>query len=144
MNAISIYPSKELLRLRFNIQENNCTFCNTSIETTDHLFYYCVTVQSFWTELQNWIKNVFPSTPVMFTRDDITFGVLMDKKKEEFCINVILCIAKFCIHKSKCQKCSPSFSYFKNDLKLYIQSLKLMNGPKAMKLYSYLNEIQLD
>lgn len=140
----NIYPSKELLRLRFNIQENNCTFCNADIETTDHLFYYCNTVQSFWVNLQNWIKKAFPSSPTNLTRDNITFGVLMNNKKEELCFNVVLCLAKFCIHKSKCQKCPHSFSFFKNEFKLYLKSLERMKGLKAMTLYSYLCEIPLD
>lgn len=139
-----IYPSKELLRLRFNIQENNCTFCNSNIGKTDHLFFYCITVQSFWKDLQKWVKTIFPSSPTSFTRDHITFGVFLNNKQEELCINVILCIAKVCIHKSKYQKCPPNFSFFKNDLKLYIKSLEQMKGPKAIKLYSCICDIPLD
>lgn len=139
-----IYPSKELLRLRFNVQDNSCTFCNTDIETTDHLFFSCCMVQMFWTQLQNWLKEIFPSSMYHFTRDDITFGVLVNNKKEELCINVILCIAKFCIHKRKCQKYPPNFSVFKNELKLYIKSLKCMKRPNAVKLHSYLCDISLD
>ena len=37
----NIYPSKELLRLRFNIDDNVCTFCENDIETTDHIFFSC-------------------------------------------------------------------------------------------------------
>ena len=38
------------------IQSDLCTFCNTSAETIDHLFFYCVYSHAFWEEFESyWI-----------------------------------------------------------------------------------------
>ena len=38
------------------IQSDLCTFCNTSAETIDHLFFYCVYSRAFWEEFESyWI-----------------------------------------------------------------------------------------
>ena len=38
------------------IQSDLCTFCNTDVETTDHLFFYCVYSRAFWEEFESyWI-----------------------------------------------------------------------------------------
>lgn len=38
------------------IQSDLCTFCNTSAETIDHLFFYCVHSHAFWEEFESyWI-----------------------------------------------------------------------------------------
>lgn len=53
----NIYPSNELLRLRFNVNHNNCCFCDNEIETTDHLFFHCVYSATFWEDLQDWLST---------------------------------------------------------------------------------------
>lgn len=61
----NIYPSKELLRLRFNIDDNVCTFCENDTETTDHVFFSCGVIQIFWSNLHKWIKQklaLFPTS----------------------------------------------------------------------------------
>ena len=55
-----VYPSSEFLRNRFNLDHNNCLFCEENIETTDHLFYECKFVDVFWNDLYDWL---FPKVP---------------------------------------------------------------------------------
>lgn len=52
-----IYPTNEYLRLRFNFDMNNCVFCEEEIESLEHLFFYCESVKSFWSELQSWLQS---------------------------------------------------------------------------------------
>ena len=48
----NIYLSGELLRKRFGIDHNNCTFSNNDIETTEHLFVDCIYAATFWADFQ--------------------------------------------------------------------------------------------
>lgn len=41
----NIYPSKDLLNLCFGINDNECTFCEKDVETTDHVFFSCNVIQ---------------------------------------------------------------------------------------------------
>uniref|UniRef100_A0A3B5KZJ8 Reverse transcriptase zinc-binding domain-containing protein n=1 Tax=Xiphophorus couchianus TaxID=32473 RepID=A0A3B5KZJ8_9TELE len=52
----AIYPSKELLRNGFNIDDNKCSFCERDIETIDHIFYECNQTKTFWNCLERWIS----------------------------------------------------------------------------------------
>ena len=36
------------------IQSDLCTFCNTGVETIDHLFFYCVYSRAFWEEFESY------------------------------------------------------------------------------------------
>ena len=122
----NIYPSKELLRLRFNIGDNLCTFCENDIETTDHIFFSCDIIQTFWVDIHNWIKLKIVLFPAAISRDDVTFGMNLQNKYDELCCNLILCLAKFFIHKNRVVKSSLKFIVFMNEFKLYMKSLKLV------------------
>ena len=50
-----IYPSKEFLRQRFNLDENVCASCKEDIETTEHLFVSCKYSNTFWDNLHFWL-----------------------------------------------------------------------------------------
>lgn len=50
--------------MRFGIDHNNCAFRETDIETTDHLFFHCISSGTLWEDLQDW-----PSTKVQLTTE---------------------------------------------------------------------------
>ena len=134
----NIYPSKELLRLRFNIGDNMCTFCENEIETTDHIFFSCDAIQTFWNNLHKFIKRKIVSFPSSISKDNVTFGMILKNKNDELCCNVILCLANFFIHKNRILKSSPKFCVFMNEFKMYLKSLKLITTIKAQNLYDLL------
>ena len=69
----NIYPSNELLKMRFGIDHNNCAFCETEIETTDHLFFHCIYSGTLWEDLQDWLSTKIQLTPLK--RENVVFGV---------------------------------------------------------------------
>lgn len=52
-----IYPDKEFLRIRFNIDSYTCQICNDDIENVEQLFFQCNLVNWFWIGVHNWIKQ---------------------------------------------------------------------------------------
>lgn len=79
-----MYSSNEsMLRRRFNVDQNNCSFCDTEIEITDHLFFHCMYSMTFWEDLQDWLstKNDFLD---FLTRENIVFVINMKDIKSDF------------------------------------------------------------
>ncbi len=50
-----------------------------------------------------------------------------------FCINLLLFIGKFYVHKCKYTKCKPHFDIFKQDLKLYLNTISMSVNKKSFK-----------
>jgi len=137
-----VYPSSEFLRQRFNFEENACTFCQVDIETTDHLFFSCVSSNIFWENMSYWLESKIQSLPT-FARKHIMFGILLNEKRNEFLVNVMLILGKFFIHKSKCMKTKPYFSVFKKELICnFFPALECGYGygTRAVKMAEKLNE----
>ncbi len=57
-----IYPCTEFLGHRFNLDCNECTFCEADIESLEHLFYLCKFSEELWDEFYAWLslKYVIP------------------------------------------------------------------------------------
>lgn len=132
-----IYPTKEFLRLKFNFDTNDCVFCEKSIETLEHVFFWCDSVHFFWSEMQNWLcsKDVEFSP---FNVKVVRFGIFHENKELEFFLNSLICFGRFFIHKCRWFKSKPNFIHWCNELKLLYKSLKFVKNKKALKLTSML------
>ena len=130
----NIYPSNELLRRRFGIDHNNCSFCDTEIESTDHLFFDCLYTMTFWEDLQDWLSTKIQLLNPL-TRENIVFGINIKDNKSELVLNNLLLLAKFFIHTSKWRKTKPLFHVFKKDLvDNHLSALKIMKGKNGLTL----------
>uniref|UniRef100_A0A8C6M6K1 Reverse transcriptase domain-containing protein n=1 Tax=Nothobranchius furzeri TaxID=105023 RepID=A0A8C6M6K1_NOTFU len=117
----NVYPSKDLLRKRFNIDDNSCSFCGKDVETTDHIFFECNKTRTFWNCFENWIQPQI-GIPCPISRDVVTFGALLQTNNQELCYNLLLCLAKFFIHKQKILKSPPVFNAFVHGFRLYLNN----------------------
>ena len=52
------------------IQNSQCTFCNSGIETYMHLFWECRFTQIFWKKILNWIE-LLTETKMNFSPTDL-------------------------------------------------------------------------
>ena len=137
-----VYPSSEFLRNRFNLDHNNCLFCEENIETTDHLFYECKFVDVFWNDLYDWLFPKVPNLSIL-SKENILYGVCVQDSSHDLVINTIIILGKFFIHKNKFSKSKPIFSVFHKELCLYFSSLKCMRKKIAIKLYTLVEEFDL-
>ncbi len=67
---------------------------------------------------------------------DVLFGIFTFEKQYGnifFLCNLIILLAKYFIHKCKVMKVTPNFSYFQEDIKIYIKSLSTSYNKKAIK-----------
>ena len=64
------YPSNDHIHKRFKkVIDVKCSFCSMEIETVTHLFWLCPIVQSFWTDICNFIANTIDKNCELFWKD---------------------------------------------------------------------------
>ena len=96
-----------------------CEFCQSDIETIDHLFWECAYIQELWTKLQYFLKQV--NIEIKLNKEMAFFGII-DKKVYSDVLNFILILIKTFIFNMKIKKCIPNFNIFLNYLKIKIQT----------------------
>ena len=83
-----------------------CAFCQTEVESPEHLFFYCNVTKSFWQLLFSWIseqKVILTS----LTLENVFFGVF--HVAEDFhVVNHIILLAKYYIYNCKLNVIHPS------------------------------------
>jgi hypothetical protein len=93
-----IIPTNKLL-LKFKIKSTNlCDFCSMSIETLDHLFWYCSYSQHFWNEFTHFLNSL--NINIQLNLNMVTFGII-DNVRNQTAINYILFCAKYFIFVNK-------------------------------------------
>lgn len=129
------YPVRYFIKKFRSDIDTSCSFCEASSETVDHLFWECPFARSFWNNVDALIvQKILYNFSLSFRH--ILFGfyikdnILMDAS---FCINLLLFIGKFHIHKCKFMKSKPHFNFFKEELKMYLNTIYTSVNKKAMK-----------
>lgn len=138
-----IYPCNDFLRQRFNFEKNDCTFCESQIESLKHLFFECEYIKTFWKSFQNWISEN-NSDSLTLNYDVINFGVLLEDRKKENMYNTIIILAKQHIHKCRFMKARPLFCVYLNELKNFKKSLKYIKTKRALNVIDSINALTLD
>ena len=93
----NIYPSNEFIKRRFKSNAENCSICETSLETTERLFYECETVQNLWKSLQDLTWSSSRNTDSCYFQN-ILMGVILREEKREFLLNNLIIITKYYTH----------------------------------------------
>jgi len=96
-----------------------CEFCQSNIETIDHLFWECNYIKELWTKLQHFLKDV--NIEIKLSKEMAFLGFI-DKKVYNHVLNFILILMKTFIFNMKIKKCIPNFNIFLNYLKIKIQT----------------------
>ena len=107
-------------------QSNLCDFCNMYVESTEHLFWECTSIQIFWNRINKHLTD--KGSAINLTFYDICFGVASNSERNK-CINAILFNAKYFILKMKLKHSVPNYEHFMN----YLQSKLEIEMNIAMK-----------
>ena len=113
-----IIPTNKLLMKQNLCSTSLCDFCSMYAESITHLFWECCVVQTFWTNLKNYLNNI--NINISLNLKSVCFGsterhILL--KSNNF---VIFC-AKYFIFINKCRKTIPILINFKNYLSTRIK-----------------------
>ena len=109
-----IIPTNRYL-LKCNIGHTAlCDFCSMDIETLNHLFWECIQVQHFWTNLSILLQEY--NVHIKFNLRYILLGITGKNLTEVQLKNYIILLGKYFIFKSKYQKQQPNLLRFKSYL----------------------------
>ena len=96
---------------RFGMAESDkCSFCQTEVESIEHLIFSCKISSVFWKHVLSWQrdKNIVVEN---LKEEDIIF-VKFDVGDDFLLVNHILLLGKHYIYSQKCQKGIPSLQGF--------------------------------
>ena len=91
-----------------------CDFCSMDIETINHLFWECIHVQNFWTNLSILLQEY--NVHIQFNLRYKLLGITGKNRTEIQLKNYIILLWKYFIFKSKYQKQQPNLLRFKSYL----------------------------
>lgn len=131
------YPAKYNLR---KVMDTTCTFCETEIETSVHLFWTCPYTVIFWKEFVNFVRCFLKHFILLYK--DMLFGFYKIhnlEKKHYYIINLLLLLGKFHIHKSKVLKRKPLFKILKLEFQQYKETIQQSSKFKAKQTLDFIH-----
>ena len=136
-----ILPTNNFL-YKINLSDSPlCRICNETIETLDHLFWYCKPVVEIWKNLGEWLKSV--QINVTFTIDKIILGI---KGKNNNPLNAIILLVKSIVYKHALRKQPFSFKCIQSQIRQYYDVTKYVylsasEDDKFIKFWSTLHSV---
>ena len=86
-----------------------CDFCNDSLDSIEHRYFYCRVTQGFWTDVQNWLKCNYKTDHVLNDIKLIVTNICL----EASIVEIVVLNAKYFIFLCFLNKCEPSLQAFK-------------------------------
>ena len=112
-----ILPTQKYLTLCKIADSSLCVFCNTNVETLNHLFWNCIYVRTFWNDFLKLLREKCTHCDRLnLCQELILFGIAEHLYTDEALDSVIL-YAKFFIYKCKLQDIKPEVNLFFIELK---------------------------
>ena len=88
-------PTNDFLT-KIGLQDNDiCTFCQDTSESSIHLFWSCPITSSFWKDIFHWLKNVHLIPEDYTTSISTALGLRPDTSKFAPQVNYCLLLARY-------------------------------------------------
>ena len=101
--------NKLLAQIGF-VNSELCVFCNSEVESIQHLFWDCSEVNPLWNQIRRYLLNESGN----FNVRDIILGIL-DIERRKY--NFVILHAKYYIYICKWKECKPTYTSLVNFLK---------------------------
>ncbi len=107
--------------------------CNQRLS---YIFFDIVfSTRKLWQDICQFIVKFIHNDFELFFKD-VLFGIFTSENQYGniyFLCNLIILLAKYFIHKCKVMQITPNFSFFQEDIKMYIKSLSTSYNKKTIK-----------
>ena len=131
-----ILPTNKFLHICKIKETEMCYFCNSEIETFEHLFFECTVVRQFWYKIKHWL-NPHIEIDIWLNTENIILGIITNNKNS-ILINHIFLLAKRCIFSTKYKEGILSLSILVNTIRnVYNIEQKIMIADTEGK-YKYI------
>ena len=103
-----ILSTNKYLKMIGIMYDDKCSFCKTSNEDINHLFWNCDIVQEFWLDFLGWVKTKCTHLDhIQLNLQFVIFGYGIDR-----CFDFLLLLAKYFIYKCKIQNIVLDMEHF--------------------------------
>ena len=109
----AIYTNSRLFKMKI-VESEKCTFCKTSEETIDHLFWDCSITKKYIHLYLKFLKEKC-NYDLNLSKKDFFLG-LDNIENELLGVNYSLCMLKYSILQAKCKNSIPKFEIYFNNL----------------------------
>ena len=131
-----VFTNDKLFRFKM-IDSPLRAFCQTEVESPEHLFFHCNVTKTFWKSLSSWLIKKIIIT--FLTLENVLFGVF--NAMDDFLIlNHLILLAKFYIYKCKLDIKHPSLNVFSENT-FQIEQRIASNNDKLDKHYRTWNKV---
>ena len=128
LNSI-LYTNTKLYKIGFSIC-NECTFCQSDLETLHHLLYSCPHSKTFWNEFEQYWFSITKER-ICLTKEDIIVGIITRSCP---LLNYLLIIAKLYLWDCRRNQTLPNVMAFKCKVQLkYETELYIARTSNNMK-----------
>lgn len=86
-----------------------CDFCNESLDSIEHRYFYCKVTQCFWTDVQNWLKCKYKTEHIL----NDTKLIVTNMCQGASIVEIVMLNAKYYIFSCFLNKSEPSIKAFK-------------------------------
>ena len=117
-----IVPTNKYLMKCKILSSNLCDFCNSYVETLNHMYWECTYTQIFWNELKLYLTTA--GIEITFNLEKITFG--LNEGPHKTVKNFITMNAKYFIYINKYSRTIPNINNFIRYLKHNIEIEKVI------------------
>ena len=123
-----------LIKIGF-ISSPNCSFCQDTTETRNHILFSCPFSHSFWMDVvSNILKNISSCSCLLL--GDVTKGIL---KEGMDLVNYVIILGKTYLWSCRHQNIKPSGSHFKKILENKYETEKYL-AFKSNRIVSFRNK----
>ncbi len=138
-----IIPNNSFL-FKCKIKPSNlCEFCHMTIDSNKHMFWECINIQSFWSNINELLHTNILDYTVNLTYECKSFcNAKVPCKKKTVIISFIILLAKYFILKCKSETTIPTIVHFNAYLKRTINIEKTIASmrDKLDKFHSKWND----
>lgn len=138
----NIYTTNLTLSKFFNEKDPKCTMCNQEDETLVHLYYDCMIVKKFWSNVEQYIYQKTNYKICLESQNIITYFT-HNNKKLEFLVNLYILIGKYYIHKTKYNKSKLSIKVFLLEIDTYLITLLNVSNTKSVKTLEIMRKFRI-
>jgi hypothetical protein len=95
------FPCKYTLNIWYKTGDDSCEICGNEIDTIEHYFFYCTSVNKLWSDLMSWTKS---KLNIYFTLAclDVIFGIINSSNDPVIhLVNICILYGKEFISKQK-------------------------------------------
>ena len=129
----AVVTNVDLLKWKIKT-EDLCTFCHRHPESLEHLLWECTISQILWTKVFVWLKS-HTRINIRFTRTEVIIGC---NDAVPLLYNLVFLVVKRYIYVCRCRDMCPSFTEWKQRMKLEYDTEKL-----SAEIYGYSNTFDM-